>query len=81
MIQAIGKHVVVKAIYAENKSLILTAQDPKPIHYQVVSKGDEVKEINEGDLLPAPQYTMHKIEDDGETFYIIALENIYAKKS
>ena len=77
MLQAIGKHVIVKPIYALVKEkIILTSKDPSPIHYEVKSVGEEVKSISVGDKIPYPQYTNQTVEHEGEKLFFINLENI-----
>jgi len=79
MLQAIGKYVILKAIYEKKQTIILTAKDPDPMYYEVISVGDEVKGLYPGDQLPYPQYTNQIVSDDGEKLSVISLENITAK--
>lgn len=78
MLQAIGKHVIVKAVYKEEKTLILTSKEPVPTHYEVVSVGDDIENISLTDKLPFPQYTNQIIEHDGQKYFVINYENITA---
>lgn len=79
MIRAIGKHVIVKAVYPETKDkIILTAKEPIPTHYMVISVGDDVKEFREGAKIPHPIYTNQMIEHEGQKYFVINLENIHS---
>ena len=81
MLQAIGKHVIVKAVYEEkkgNQPLILTTKEPLPTHYEVMSVGEDVDSIQKGDKIPYPQYTNPLAEHEGEKLFVLSLENITA---
>lgn len=80
MIQAIGKNIICKAVLPEQKNLILTTVEPKPLFYEVVSIGSDVKEVYIGDKLPYPQYAQQTFKDEEEIYHVFSIENIYAKK-
>lgn len=79
MLQAIGKHVILKAIFEKKEIVILTTKEPSPLYYEVMSVGDEVKGLYPGDQLPYPQYTSQILSDEGDKLFVISLENITAK--
>lgn len=81
MIQAIGKNIIARSIYPVKESkIIFTSTDDKPLHYEVISVGSDVKEIYIGDKLPYPQYAQQTFKEGDEVLHVFSMDNIYAKK-
>lgn len=83
MLQAIGKNLIIKPVKTEEKkqTIILTTQEEKQIYFEVVSIGQDVKEVSVGDVIWLQHYNRNsEIIEDGTKYYMVNLDCIYAKK-
>jgi len=80
MIEAVGKNIIIKPVFKEKSGvLILTNESDKPLAWEIVSMGDDVKGLSIGDKLTLAPYGMHDITYKGEKYYVCQLENVLAK--
>lgn len=80
MIEAVGENVIVKAIYPEKgKTLVLTSMDDKPICWEIVSRGDDVKCVYVGDKVFMAPYGMQEINYQSNKYYVCRMDNILAR--
>lgn len=78
--QALGKNVILKRIEKEKKSgLIFTTSEKPDGFYEVVSVGEEVKEVQTGDNVYCHPYHTNNIEVDGQKYEVTSKDQIYAK--
>lgn len=78
--QAIGKNVILKRIEKEKKiGIILTTSEKTEGFYEVVSIGEEVKEVHPGDKVYCHPYHTNNIEVDGQKYEVTSKDQIYAK--
>lgn len=78
MIKAYGKHIIAKAIFPNKKSVVLTLEVEQPMHFEIVSFGDEVTNLCEGDKVLVFQYGLKNVKYENQDFCILPPENIYA---
>ncbi len=77
MLIPLGKRIILKPI--EAKKSILCLANVQPIHFEVISIGDEVTKVKPGNIIYlADHYGVH-IEFDNEKFLIIDESSILAK--
>ena len=76
--KAIGRNIIIKKLkegVTETKGGLLLAeshrQDIRYVQATVVSTGTECDGINNDDVIYYDRHAGHKIELDGETFYVI----------
>lgn len=81
MIEAYGKNVLVKAVFPVTEKKIITLQDEKPTHYEVISVGYLVDHMRVGEKLIMKSFGLHPFEHDGEKYYLAEIEAIVAKIS
>ena len=80
MIEAVGKSIIIKPVYEEKKGqLILTDHDNKPIAWEVISIGEDVKCLDIGNKIALSTYGMQVIMYKGDKYYICQIENVLAK--
>lgn len=77
MIQAIQKNIIVKPLYKEKK-IIITTETEKPIYWEVITIGDEVKEIKIGDKIYIDSYGLIEIDKENKLF-VASSDNVKAK--
>jgi len=78
MVQGVGKNVIARPIYEEASKIILSASEPKILHYQVLSVGKLVKEIKVDDRILC-KYRSLEIDHKGEKLSVIEEDSVYAK--
>ena len=77
MIEAVGKNITVKPIY-KKKSLILTKEDDKPTHWEVLSIGFHVEDVLPGDKVFIDSYGLIELDKENKIFCAPG-ENVKAK--
>jgi co-chaperonin GroES (HSP10) len=83
MLQAIGKNLVIRPVRNEEKksTLILTTQEEKPVFFEVISIGNDVKEVSVGDTIWLQHYNRSsEITFDDVKYYMVNIDSICAKK-
>jgi len=83
MLQAIGKNLVIRPVRSEEKksTLILTTQEEKPVFFEVISIGNDVKEVSIGDIIWLQHYNRSsEITFDDVKYYMVNIDSICAKK-
>jgi co-chaperonin GroES (HSP10) len=80
MIEAHGKHLILKAVFREKESTkILTLKDEKPLYYRVDSVGLNVENVNKGDKVILKNYGLNEFEFGGEKYWLAEEGSIIAK--
>ena len=80
MLHAYGKNIICKPIYEEKKGgLILTANERKPLHYEVTSVGDEVKLLGRTDKVIIRSHMFQEIKYQDETYLVMDESAVLAK--
>ena len=81
--KAVGKRLIIektKEGTAETKGGLLLAknhrEDIRYIEAKVISIGDEVVGVKEGDIIFYDRHNGHKIEPNKETYYVIKLDDV-----
>jgi len=79
--QALGKNLLVKPIEEEfKKGILIMPTQKKPTLYEVLSVGDEITNVAEGDKIRIFEYGIKEIEiEDGSKVFVVPIENVYAK--
>ena len=81
MLQAVGKNIILKAVSLKRKSGIITLTEDKADHYEVISVGNKVEGINEGDCVLLAKFGILCEVADGDDKFVLSNEDaIYAKK-
>ena len=79
MLQAIGKNIFCKPVFEETKLQILTLENKKPKHYLVVSVGQDVSNIQEGDQILARDRYNEMVVHKSEEFVVFTMDDVLAK--
>jgi co-chaperonin GroES (HSP10) len=81
--KAVGKRLIIEKVKegtTETKGGLLLAEshrdDIRYIEAKVISVGDEVVGVKEGDSIFYDRHNGHKIEPGKETYYIIRLDDV-----
>lgn len=77
MLIPLGKKIIIRPIENESGPLILTQS--KPNRYSVVRVGDEVKKIQEGDIIYLEKFYGAEVEHEKEKFLVIEENSVLAK--
>lgn len=79
MLTAIGKNIVCKSIFDEVNKIIITSERRKPKYHLVLSIGEQVSNIIEGDKLHIREYSSEIVNHEGEELMIISCDTVLAK--
>lgn len=77
MLKPVGKRIIVQPLEAKQGPIILTQQ--KPTQFLVVSLGDEVTKVREGNVVYLEKHYGVEIEYEGSKFTVIDESSILAK--
>jgi len=78
IIQAFGKNIIVNPIYEEKKAGTLIRPDEQPIYHEVLSVGDEVKNVKIGDKLILNSYGVQGKNFKEKKYFFTLVEHIHA---
>lgn len=79
MLKAVGKNIISKPVFDEVNKIIITNAQRMPLYYEVISVGDEVKNIAEKDKILFKHYQAEQITHQSEEFFVVAYDWITAK--
>ena len=77
--QPLGKRIIIKPIEQEKKTSVLILKDESPHLFSVLSVGDDVKKVKEGDTIMIASFSTSEIKHDGQTLLLVNEDNIIAK--
>jgi chaperonin GroES len=77
MLTPVGKRIIIKPIETKHGTIFITNQ--KPSQYQVISIGDEVTKVSQGNIIYLEKHYGIEIEHEGEKFLVIDESSILAK--
>jgi co-chaperonin GroES (HSP10) len=80
---AIGKNIIIKklkeGVTATKGGLLLSDNQREDIRYisaDVISTGNECEGVNPGDIIYYDRHAGHRIEINGDAFYVIKIQDV-----
>jgi co-chaperonin GroES (HSP10) len=78
--QAIGKNIIVKPVKKDDQKIIIQLKQDQPIHWEVISIGEEINNLKVGDKVHILLYGGHDWEYNGEKYRVITPDNVFCKE-